>query len=159
MRNIRKMIRVILAFAVMCGLTAGAGNAASYKDTVKEIVICYLPNEGSEEFAEYRGLLREELGNYLGIKVTEINAADYNAVVEAMRTKHADIAAFGPVSYVQAAERAGAAAFAMAVPNGDKSLAGYTSKIIVKSGGAIKALKDLRYKNIKILPNKLVKSR
>ena len=146
MRNIRKMIRVILAFAVMCGLMAGAASAASYKDTVKEIVICYLPNEGSEEFAEYRGLLRQELGDYLGIKVTEINAADYNAVVEAMRTKHADIAAFGPVSYVQASERSGAEAFAVAVPNGDKNLAGYTSKIIVKSGGTIKELKDLRGK-------------
>jgi phosphonate transport system substrate-binding protein len=142
----RKMSAAIWVAAAMCGLMAGACGAASYKDTVKEIVVCYLPNEGSEEFAEYRGLLRQELGDYLGIKVTEVNAADYNAVVEAMRTKHADIAAFGPVSYVQAAERSGAEAFAMAVPNGDKSLAGYTSKIIVKSGSSIKGLQDLRGK-------------
>jgi phosphonate transport system substrate-binding protein len=135
-----------MAIALLCGAAALTGEAASYKDTVKEIVLCYLPNEGSEEFAEYRGLLQKDLGDYLGIKVTEINAADYNAVVEAMRTKHADIAAFGPVSYVQASERSGAEAFAMAVPNGDKNLGGYTSKIIVKRGSPIKGLKDLKGK-------------
>jgi phosphonate transport system substrate-binding protein len=32
----------------------------------------------------------------------------------------------------------------MAVPNGDKNLGGYTSKIIVKSGSPIKGLKDLK---------------
>ncbi|MDR1205291.1 MAG: phosphate/phosphite/phosphonate ABC transporter substrate-binding protein [Peptococcaceae bacterium] len=120
--------------------------AASYKETVEGIVICYLPNEGSEEYAEYRGMLQKEMGDYLGIQVTEINGADYNAVVEAMRAKHADIAAFGPVSYVQAVDRAGAEALVTAVPHGDRGLAGYTSKIIVKAGGPIQTLEDLRGK-------------
>ncbi|MDR3353505.1 MAG: PhnD/SsuA/transferrin family substrate-binding protein, partial [Synergistaceae bacterium] len=107
MNNMRKISAAVLAITLLLGVMAGVGAAASYKDTVKEIVLCYLPNEGSEEFAEYRGLLQKDLGDYLGVKVTEVNAADYNAVVEAMRTKHADIAAFGPVSYVQASERSG----------------------------------------------------
>lgn len=37
-----------------------------------------------------------------GSTETEINVSDYNAVVEAMKTGNADIAYYGPVSYVQA---------------------------------------------------------
>ncbi|MDR1929703.1 MAG: phosphate/phosphite/phosphonate ABC transporter substrate-binding protein, partial [Treponema sp.] len=82
----------------------------------------------------------------LGVPIREINAADYNAVVEAMRTKHADIVYYGPVSYVQAAERAGAEAMVTPAIFGDKSRAGYTSKIIVKAGSPIKTLQDLKGK-------------
>jgi phosphonate transport system substrate-binding protein len=167
MRYLKKMGFVVFMGLFLCGMTAcegggGSGSPsdpaadsnvgavsaapASYKDTVGEFVICYLPNEGSEEYAEYRGMLQDDLGNYLGIKVTEINGADYNAVVEAMRTKHADLAAFGPVSYVQAAERSGAEALVTAAPHGDPGQAGYTSKIIVKAGGSIQTLEDLRGK-------------
>jgi phosphonate transport system substrate-binding protein len=108
--------------------------------------MCYLPNEATEEFAEYRSGIQNDLGAALGIRVTEINAADYNAVVEAMRTGHADIASFGPVTYVQAVERAGVEAMVIVAPFGDKSRAGYTSKIIVKAGSPVKTLQDLRGK-------------
>jgi phosphonate transport system substrate-binding protein len=112
----------------------------------QELVMCYLPNEATEEFAEYRSGIQNDLSAALGIRVTEVNAADYNAVVEAMRTKHADIASFGPVTYVQAVERAGVEAMVVVAPFGDKSQAGYTSKIIVKAGSPIRTLQDLRGK-------------
>ncbi|MDR2304132.1 MAG: phosphate/phosphite/phosphonate ABC transporter substrate-binding protein [Treponema sp.] len=131
------------------GLYAGgqqAKGSASPALWPQELVMCYLPNEASEELVEYRSVLQRELGAALGIKVREINAADYNAVVEAMRTKHADIVYYGPVSYVQAAERAGAEAIVTPAIFGDKSRAGYTSKIIVKAGSPIKTLEDLRDK-------------
>jgi phosphonate transport system substrate-binding protein len=124
--------------------SAAPTEAPSYKDTVKELVVCYLPGEGTEQHNESRNLLHDELSEFLGIKVTEINAADYNAVVEAMRTKKADVAGFGPVSYVQAVDRAGAEALVIACPEGDKTLAGYTSKIIVAKDSDIKSLDDLR---------------
>ncbi|MDR0719478.1 MAG: phosphate/phosphite/phosphonate ABC transporter substrate-binding protein, partial [Treponema sp.] len=115
-------------------------------DWPQELVLCYLPNEASEELAEYRSVLQGELSAVLGVKIREINAADYNAVVEAMRTKHADIVYYGPVSYVQATERAGAEAMVTPAIFGDKSRAGYTSKIIVKAGSPIRTLQDLRGK-------------
>lgn len=119
---------------------------ASYKDTVDKLVICYLPNEASEEYAEYRSLLESDLSKALGVEVTEVNAADYNAVVEAMRTGQADLAYFGPVSYVQAVDRAGAECLVTAAPHGDKTQAGYTSKIIVKADSDIQKLEDLKGK-------------
>jgi phosphonate transport system substrate-binding protein len=133
------------------GLYAGGQQAKNSAASVpagwpKELVMCYLPNEATEEFAEYRNGIQNDLSAALGIKVTEVNAADYNAVVEAMRTKHADIASFGPVTYVQAVERAGVEAMVVVAPFGDKSQAGYTSKIIVKAGSPVKTLQDLRGK-------------
>ena len=137
---------LLLAFFGLAHAAAG-GNSESSPAAIKELVMCYLPNEASEELAEYRGLLQEKLSKAIGIKVTEINVADYNAVVEAMRTKHADIVYFGPVSYVQAADRSGAEAMVAPAIFGDKSRAGYTSKIIVKAGSQIKTLADLRGKS------------
>jgi phosphonate transport system substrate-binding protein len=133
------------------GLYAGGQQTKSPASSVPsdwpaELVMCYLPNEASEELAEYRSVLQGELSGALGIKIREINAADYNAVVEAMRTKHADIVYYGPVSYVQAVERAGAEAMVTPAIFGDKSRAGYTSKIIVKTGSPIKNIRDLRGK-------------
>jgi phosphonate transport system substrate-binding protein len=112
----------------------------------EELIICNLPSENTEQMAEARGLLEKDMGAALGLRVREINVADYNAVVEAMRTKHSDIGGFGPVSYVQAAERSGAEAMVVAAPMGDKNLAGYTSQFIVKPGSPVKTLADLRGK-------------
>jgi phosphonate transport system substrate-binding protein len=158
LKTAKALMGVLIFFAALRG--AGGGLHAGGQQTApstssgapvpagwpQELVMCYLPNEATEEFAEYRSGIQNDLGAALGIKVTEINAADYNAVVEAMRTGHADIASFGPVTYVQAVERAGVEAMVVVAPFGDKSRAGYTSKIIVKAGSPIKTLQDLRGK-------------
>ena len=109
-----------------------------------ELVICYLPNEQVPGVVEQRNLMQREMSAAIGIPVREISVADYNAVVEAMRTGRADIASFGPVTYVQAAERAGAEAMVVPAPYGDKNQTGYTSLILVKAGSPIRNLADLR---------------
>ncbi len=159
MKRVLALVLALTSLSVMftgCSSVAPAASAsasagesskkASYKDTVSQIVLCYLPNEASDTLAEYRGTLEKDLSAALGIKVTEVNAADYNAAVEAMRTGKADLVFYGPVSYCQAAERSGAEALAVIASNGDKTKAGYTSKIIVKAGSPIKALADLKGK-------------
>ncbi|MDR1446342.1 MAG: phosphate/phosphite/phosphonate ABC transporter substrate-binding protein [Treponema sp.] len=153
-----KLKNAVMGMLVFLAVIAGTGSLYARGQGAKspassappgwpqELVMCYLPNEATEEFAEYRSGVQNDLSAALGIRVTEINAADYNAVVEAMRTGHADIASFGPVTYVQAVERAGVEAMVIVAPFGDKSQAGYTSKIIVKAGSPIKTLQDLRGK-------------
>jgi phosphonate transport system substrate-binding protein len=138
---------VLALLALQGGPVMAKGQGAQQNGAaIGELVMCYLPNEASEELAEYRGMLQKEMSAALGVKVREINVADYNAVVEAMRTKHADIVYFGPVSYVQATERAGAEAMVTPAPFGDKSRSGYTSKIIVRAGSPIKTLQNLQGK-------------
>jgi len=126
--------------------TSEEKKVASYKDSVKKLVMCYLPNEGGEELAEHRSALEKDLAEHLGIEVIEVSAADYNAAVEAMRTGNADLVYYGPVSYCQAAERAKAQSLVTVAPFGDKSKAGYISKIIVKSDSSIEKLEDLKGK-------------
>ena len=132
----------ILLLTAAAGLSAGGSKENNPRPT--QLVMCYLPNEATEEYAEYRSMLQEAMSKAVGIKIVEINVADYNAVVEAMRTKHADIGNFGPVTYVQAAERSGAEALVTAVAFGDRANAGYTSKFIVKADSPIRTLEDLR---------------
>jgi len=140
------------AVAALCFAVFGAGMAfaGGTKDNSSgrptELVMCYLPNEATEEFSEYRGMIQEAMSKAVGVKITEVNVADYNAVVEAMRTGRADIVSFGPVSYVQAVERSGAEAMVTPAPFGDKNRSGYTSKILVKAGSPIRTLADLRGK-------------
>jgi phosphonate transport system substrate-binding protein len=148
----KTVMRALVFFAALLG--TGGGLAAKGQAQPnggrpgwpEELIICNLPNENTEQMAEARGMLEKEIAAALGLRAREINVADYNAVVEAMRTKHADIGGFGPVSYVQAAERSGAEAMVMVAPMGDKNQAGYTSMFIVKPGSPIRSLRDLRGK-------------
>ena len=145
----KRLFTLVLAIALLTVFGVGSAAAGGKNDKsggVTQLVMCYLPNEASEELAEYRGMLQDAMSKAVGVKVTEVNIADYNAAVEAMRTKHADIVYFGPVSYVQAVDRSGAEAMVTTAVFGDKSQSGYTSKIIVKAGSSIKKLSDLRGK-------------
>ena len=72
------------------------------------------------------------LGKKLGVQVELKTATDYAAVITGMQFKHIDLAYFGPKSYVEAAARANADAFALEVTiDGSK---GYYGVIITRKG-------------------------
>ena len=77
------------------------------------------------------------------IKIKPIRVTDYNAAVESMRAGRAHIAWYGGKTYIQAAEMAGAEAFAAGVRKGDDT-AGYYAYFIVPVDSPLKTLDDVR---------------
>jgi phosphonate transport system substrate-binding protein len=79
------------------------------------------------------------------IKIKPIRVTDYNAAVESMRAGRAHIAWYGGKTYIQAAEMAGAEAFAAGVRKGDDT-AGYYAYFVAPADSPLKTLEDVRGK-------------
>ncbi len=67
------------------------------------------PKSMIEQYTPMKNWMEKEMGRCIQI----FTATDYTGVIEAMRAKKVDFAWFGPFSYVLAAERANAEAFAV----------------------------------------------
>jgi len=108
----------------------------------------YIPTEEVDEvLADIRLGFATDLSDVLGIPVREIVVNDYNAVVEAMRARHADMAFLGPLTFAIANERANAIPIATLAPDGDKSQAFYYSVFIARADDdRINSLEDIKGK-------------
>ena len=151
MKNNMKRIGALLAAAALtvsaltgCGSTKEASQQK--KDT---FVIAYAPNESTEESADAREGLAKDLEQELGVKVEEIQASDYNAIIEALRTGKADAAYIGALAIAYASERAEAVPVAMKAPDGDKAKAVYHSLLITSSkNDDINSIEDIKGRSI-----------
>jgi phosphonate transport system substrate-binding protein len=117
---------------------------AAPADWPKELNFGLIPTESSSNITERFSNLAEHIEKKLGIPVKMQVSTDYAGVITAMQFKHIDLAYFGPKSYVEAADRAGAEAFVMEVAeDGSK---GYHGVIITKAGSPIKSIEDAKGK-------------
>ena len=83
------------------------------------------------------------------MEVEEIQASDYNAIIEALRTGKADMAYMGPLSVALAVERADAEPIVMKAPGGDKSQAVYHSVLIARADNdEINSIEDIKGKTM-----------
>jgi len=145
MKKSKKIVAVIMACVLSAGVLAGCGS----KEEDKKLVIAYAPNESTDESADAREGLAADLSAELGVEVEEIQASDYNAIVEALRTGQADMAYIGALAIALASERAEAVPIAMKAPNGDKEQAVYRSLLITSSTNAdINSIADIKGKTI-----------
>ncbi len=148
----KRILALALASVVSLGLLAGcdstsADNGADGEKTT--FTIAYAPNESTEQSADARGGLADDLGAVLGMEVEEIQASDYNAIIEALRTGQADMAYMGALAVALAVERADAEPIVMKAPDGDKSQAVYRSVLIARSDNdAINSIADIKGKTI-----------
>ncbi len=131
-----------------CGGSKGAGSAAAGNKT---FTIAYAPNESTEQSADARQGMAKDLSKALGMEVKEINASDYNGIVEALRTKKADMAYLGAEGIALANKRMDGKVdvIAMKAPGGDKAKATYRSVFITKADrNDINAIKDVKNKKM-----------
>lgn len=144
MKKLLKTAAVIISVIMTIALTACGTDGKN--DT---ITIAYAPNESTEQSADARNGLAADLKAQLGLDVEEIQATDYNAIIEALRTGKADIAYMGPLAIALGNERAGVEPIAMKADNGDKSKAIYHSLLITNSKNTdINSIEDIKGRTI-----------
>ena len=87
-----------------CGSSAaasGGSSSAADKDP-DQIVFASIPSESATSLEQQYGTVIKVLEKTTGKKITFQNATDYAAVIEGMKAGKIQIAAFGPLSYVEA---------------------------------------------------------
>lgn len=156
----KKLLTILLAAALTIGAVGcskGSDNAntdtlqtqENDTDEKKTFVIAYAPNESTEQSADARNGLAKDLGEALGMEVEEIQASDYNAIIEALRTGKADMAYMGPLAIALGVERAGVEPIVMKAEDGDKNKAVYHSVFITNSKNSdINSIQDIKGKTM-----------
>ncbi len=140
MRKIARVIAGALLVLLLPSVVAAA-------DAPRALEVVLIPADGGTEegtkadFAPVFNAVSRATGLLFVLRVGQ----SYNAVVEAMCNRSADIAFFGPVAYVQARDRGCAELLAVAIENG-KSV--YYAGIFARANGPVKTLADLPGKRI-----------
>jgi phosphonate transport system substrate-binding protein len=133
-------------FGLFAAGTMLAGAGAARAEDQATLRVGLIPSEDSRAMLAQSKDILDALEKNSGMKVQGFVATDYNGVIEALRSKHLDVAYLGPFSYVLATTVTPVEAFAVAEP----SKAGrtfYHSQIIALKSSGIKTLDDLKGKN------------
>ena len=101
------------------------------------------------ESADARNGLAEDLSEELGCPVEEIQASDYNAIIEALRTGKADMAYMGSQALALGVERTDLEPIVMKAEEGDPEKAIYHSVLITSSSNdEINSIEDIKGKTM-----------
>jgi phosphonate transport system substrate-binding protein len=135
----RKILGII---PLLAGLAATASAVPS--DWPDKLVFSTVPTESSSNQTERFKNLVDYLTSRLGIPVQMISSSDYAGVITGMQFKHVDFAYFGPKSYAEASERAGAQCFVVEVDQ--DGMAGYHGVIITNKASGIHSIAEAKGK-------------
>lgn len=140
---------VLLSAMVAFGSFAAGCGGNSQEAEKKTFTIAYAPNESTTDSTDARSTLAKDLGKVINMEVKEIQASDYTAIIEALRTGKADMAYMGALAVAMGSERAGVTPIVMKAPNGDKEQAVYHSVFVTqKDNSEINSIKDFKGKTI-----------
>jgi phosphonate transport system substrate-binding protein len=109
------------------------------------LTVGLIPSEDSRAMIANSQKMMDQLAKALGMEVKPFVAADYNGVIEALRSKRLDVAYLGPFSYVLGTTVAPIEAFAVA----ETKKAGrtyYYSLIVARKDSGIKSIPGLKGK-------------
>jgi phosphonate transport system substrate-binding protein len=129
---------------VLAGTAAAAVAALALPARSQQVLtVGLIPSEDSRAMIANSQKMMDMLSAALGMPVKPFVAADYNGVIEALRSKRLDVAYLGPFSYVLGATVADIEAFAVA----ETKKAGrtfYHSQIIAHKDSGIRKVSDLK---------------
>lgn len=140
----------LCTLAVVAGLAACGGESAdaSSAKNPDTLSIAVIPSEDETNLDQRYAKVAEVLEQATGKKVDFYQATSYAAVIEAQRAGKAQIAAYGPFSYVLAKD---GGVHVDLIGYGAKSQqdpGGYTSVLSVRAGSSITSVADLKGKNV-----------
>ena len=149
-----KTMKLGLAALLMAGVLTGcssnepaATDGPGGEDGV--FTIAYAPNESTAESADARNGLADDLKEFLGCEVEEIQASDYNAIIEALRTGKADMAYMGSQALALGVERTDLEPIVMKAEEGDPEKAIYHSVLIANNANdEINSIEDIKGKTM-----------
>lgn len=136
------VIFALTAVLAGCGGKAEKPAAAPAAPELKVLRVGAIPAEDAQKTRESYKALAGYLQKKTGLPVEIFVATDYSGVIEAMRAGKLDIAMFGPFSYVLAADKAGAEAFAVEIRKGTGT--SYKSIVVANPEAGINSLEDLK---------------
>lgn len=140
---------VLLSAMVAFGSFAAGCGGNSQEAEKKTFTIAYAPNESTTDSTDARSTLAKDLGKVINMEVKEIQASDYTAIIEALRTGKANMAYMGALAVAMGSERAGVTPIVMKAPNGDKAQAVYHSVFVTQNDNSeINSIKDFKGKTI-----------
>ncbi len=148
MRLGKKILSLVLVATLSMAALTGCGdkkeeNSVGGKDGV--FTIAYAPNESTDQSSDARNGLAKELEEYLGCEVEEIQASDYNAIIEALRTGKADMAYMGANAIALGYERADIIPIVMKAEDGDPEKAVYRSLLITSASNEdVNTIEDIK---------------
>jgi len=136
---------LVLFFSVaICLSLSGCNSVNANNSWPKVLHYAFSPNSEQMEGGQLRrDLMQKYLQSQLHMPVEVVSVVGYGPTIEAMRAEKVDLARFGSLSYIIAAQKAGAQAIA-AHGFADGSLGGYKSVIAVPKDSPIRSLQDLK---------------
>ncbi len=147
-RRVLKMMMMAAAMGLFV-ISASAEEGANPGGEDGVFTIAYAPNESTEQSTDARNGLAEDLSEVLGCEVEEIQASDYNAIIEALRTDKADMAYMGPLALALGVDRAGIEPIVMKAEDGDPEKAIYHSVLITSAANEdINSIEDIKGKTM-----------
>jgi phosphonate transport system substrate-binding protein len=135
------LLGVILMVASLV-FTGCSSTQTTAKPEVKVLRVGAIPAEDAQKTRENYKPLTSYLEKKTGMQVELFVATDYSGVIEAMRSGKLDVAIFGPFSYVLAADKAGAEAFAVEIRKGTGTF--YHSLVVTHPESGINKLEEIK---------------
>lgn len=143
-----KYVVILVVLLILSGCKLQENNTIDSKSAgqVKVLRMGLIPADDAEQMLRDYKPIRLYLEEKLGIPVEITVTSDYTAAIEAMRSKHIEMAWFGPFSYILAADVAGGEAIVNGVRRSDGK-SDYHSIIVTRVDSGIKTWADLKGKS------------